>query len=323
MKSGTKILFMIFSVLFSNNILYAQTGIVIQLHQDAEIKAAIVKLKDIAEIRGGTDEVVLEKLKEVEICPAPSPGTKRIVQSSLVKYRIREFNISQENMKIKGKNCSITLKTIMVSGDELKTLALDYVKKSVKNDSIERKIEIMKVPKDFIAPVRDLILKIMPMDYGNFKGFFSIFIGVYNGERFYKKVPVFFKSKTFENVVVAIKDIKHNEIIKEEHLGIKKVETTGLKEDFIKDRRIPAGKRAKYSIKKDRIIFNSIIEIPPLINRGDMVNIKIEKGNVVLIAKGEAKKDGRLNEYIPVRIHMTKKDLIAKVEDSNTVVFEN
>ena len=315
----------LFVIIFLNavnfSLVFSQNSIIIEVKEQACVEDYSVRLKDIAVIKGVSEEIY-DRLSNIEICLSPSPGVKRIIYPYLIKNRMREHNFLEENIKIIGNRCIVTLKTITISGEKIKEVALDYIKQKIKGEDIERKIEIIKVPRDVVAPGKDLSLKVIPLDYGNIKGLLSIFVGIYNGDHFYKKVPVFFKVQTFEYALVSVKNIKRFEKIKSDYVEIKKVETTGIRKDFLKDIDSAVGKRAKYSIQKNNVIFSDMIEKPPLINRGDFVDIKVIKGSVVVLCKGRAKKDGKLGEFIPVRNLVSNKDLLAKVENSKTVIIK-
>jgi len=322
MKNNTCITIVFLFLVVTASYGFAAQGIItINLKDEVEVNSSIVRMKDIAEIHGAAPEI-LKSINEVEICPAPLPGIQRVIRSGLLKSRLREHNVSMENISFAGEKCSVFSKTAIVTGEKMKDMALDYVRERGKEDKVERQIEVMRIPNDVEVLECDLRLETMSLDYGSMRGLFSIYIGIYNGDKLYRKMPVFLKVKTFEKAVVALRDIKRFDIIEKEDLLLKKVETTGLKEDFIKNPEAPAGKRAKYSINRGKVFFQSMYEDPPLIDRGDMIDIQLRQGNVTITVKGKAKKDGSLDEMIPVRVMMTKKDLVARVIDSNTVSVE-
>jgi flagella basal body P-ring formation protein FlgA len=62
-----------------------------------------------------------------------------------------------------------------------------------------------------------------------------------------------------------------------------------------------------------------LIELPPLVKRGDLVMIVAESNGFKITTLGEVKKTGRLGERIPVANMDSKKILQARVIDANTV----
>jgi len=82
------------------------------------------------------------------------------------------------------------------------------------------------------------------------------------------------------------------------------------------------GKRTRRAIGAKTILRADLIELPPLVNRGDMVVIIAESEGLRITARGQVKKKGRLGERIPVINFDSKKVLYALVIDSSTVKVE-
>ena len=86
---------------------------------------------------------------------------------------------------------------------------------------------------------------------------------------------------------------------------------------FSKD--LLVGKRAKTNIGIGRVIYKSMVEIPPVIKRGQRVLIVAESDTLKVTAPGVAKEDGRIGELIKVQNLLSKKVVIGKVVDAQTV----
>ena len=75
-------------------------------------------------------------------------------------------------------------------------------------------------------------------------------------------------------------------------------------------------------INPGRVILTDMVDLPPVIKRGDLVNILAVMGNMTVTALGKAKRDGRRGELIPVVNVDSGKEVIAQVRDSHTVVVK-
>lgn len=79
------------------------------------------------------------------------------------------------------------------------------------------------------------------------------------------------------------------------------------------------GKRLKRTVRAHDVIHSSDVEIPPLIQRGQLVKIIIRTGNMHLSATGVARRDGKQGEIIRVRNANSNKLIQGKVTAAGTV----
>mgnify|MGYP001825038479 FL=1 len=79
------------------------------------------------------------------------------------------------------------------------------------------------------------------------------------------------------------------------------------------------GKRTRRAIGTQTPLRADLIELPPLVKRGDLVVIIAESNGLKITTLGQVKKRGRLGDRIPVANMDSKKILYARVIDSNTV----
>ncbi|MFN2355672.1 MAG: flagellar basal body P-ring formation chaperone FlgA [Desulfopila sp.] len=79
------------------------------------------------------------------------------------------------------------------------------------------------------------------------------------------------------------------------------------------------GKRLKRTIRAHDVIHSSDVEIPPLIQRGQLVKIIIRTGTMHLSATGVARRDGKQGEIIRVRNVNSNKLIQGRVTAAGTV----
>ena len=79
------------------------------------------------------------------------------------------------------------------------------------------------------------------------------------------------------------------------------------------------GKRPRRAVGARVPLRADLIELSPLVKRGDLVTIIAQANGLRITTLGQVKKKGRLGERIPVVNLDSKKILHARVIDSNTV----
>jgi flagella basal body P-ring formation protein FlgA len=92
-----------------------------------------------------------------------------------------------------------------------------------------------------------------------------------------------------------------------------------LPANIVSDPEAVLGKRTKRVVGAQVPLRTDLIELPPLVKRGDMVVILAESNGLKITTLGQVKKKGRLGDRIPVVNMDSKKILHARVIDSNTV----
>jgi flagella basal body P-ring formation protein FlgA len=82
------------------------------------------------------------------------------------------------------------------------------------------------------------------------------------------------------------------------------------------------GKRLTRSIAKDRPVTLDAVDDAPVVQRGDRVTLRMQQGNLTILAVGRAKEDGRVGRQIPVANEDSRKVVYGRVIDASTVAVE-
>jgi len=128
--------------------------------------------------------------------------------------------------------------------------------------------------------------------------------------------------RTFEDVLIAKRDLKRGEIVDENMFTVERVETTFLRGDLIKDKRDVLGKRLKKFLREGEIAFESYFEDLPIVVSGEKVKILAIVGNVKVETEGIAKGSGRLNDNVRVLNISSGKLIFGRVIGRGVVAVE-
>lgn len=96
-------------------------------------------------------------------------------------------------------------------------------------------------------------------------------------------------------------------------------DVTGLSGSPYKDVESLLEKRTKRVVGKGRVITDDMIESPPLICRGDRVELVLVYGNLKVTTTGFARKDGWLGDRIRIRGTKNQGEIIGRVISSKEV----
>ncbi|UCF95334.1 MAG: flagellar basal body P-ring formation protein FlgA, partial [Desulfobacterales bacterium] len=95
-----------------------------------------------------------------------------------------------------------------------------------------------------------------------------------------------------------------------------------LPSDVITDLEAVIGKRTRRAVNPQTVLRSDLVELPPVVNRGDRVLIVAETEGLRITALGEVKHKGRPGERIQVVNLGSQKILHARVLDATTVEVE-
>ena len=119
-------------------------------------------------------------------------------------------------------------------------------------------------------------------------------------------------------VVLAARRINRGEVIAPADLTVHRREISML-DNFINDPELAVGKQLRTTLQAGAIVYQNLLENPPLVRRGDRVNIVAVNGRVRVSALGEVRDTGAQGDLVRVRNLMSRQELQARVVDGGTV----
>ena len=112
-------------------------------------------------------------------------------------------------------------------------------------------------------------------------------------------------------------------ILSADDLSEVEVEATRLPEDAIRDPAFAVGHRTRRALRAGAILRSAQVEIPPVVSRGDPVDLVYRRGPLSIRMRGRARQDGRLGERIRVQTAASRRDLVGRVAANGSLVVED
>ena len=123
----------------------------------------------------------------------------------------------------------------------------------------------------------------------------------------------------FKYVVCASRDLERGEKIHQDDLYMVKRNLSHLSSKILTDKTAIIGLIAKHNIKADTCLKEWMIEKAPVVNKGDIVTIMAESGDLLVTVPGKVLMKGFSGELVKVQNLMSKKEIFAKVVNHSTV----
>jgi flagella basal body P-ring formation protein FlgA len=294
----------------------------ISILPNVQIDGDDILLGKIAGIEGH-DPLLTQKLSSIVVGRVPLPGESRTLAIKTFKSRLKQngINLSQLALHIPAK-VVVTRNYIEISREKIKTLVSNYILKNIIKDNADGSIKDIEVADSLQLPKGRITFKVISPRNRDLLGKipFSVHFDV-NG-KFYKRVWATATVEMLAKVVITKKPVGRHKPITEDDIELLKMDLAKLPSGVITDPEAVLGKRTKRAIGAKTVLRTDLVELPPLVKRGDVVVIIAESSGLKITALGEVKKKGRLGESIPVMNYDSKKILYGQVLDSSTVKVE-
>lgn len=126
----------------------------------------------------------------------------------------------------------------------------------------------------------------------------------------------------FESVVCTSRNLKRGDIIEKDDVYLTKRNVSRLSPKVLTHMDKAKGLRAKHNIKADTCLKEWMLEKTPVVERGDIITISAESGDLKVTVPGKVLQKGCPGDLIRVQNLMSKKYIYAKVVDGSTVMVE-
>ena len=120
-------------------------------------------------------------------------------------------------------------------------------------------------------------------------------------------------------MVVAKNYLPRHQMVEEKDVQIINKNITTQPPDVVTDLNDVLGKRTTLSINNQETFRKSMVEVPPLVKKGDRVILLVERDHFRITAQGEVREDGREGDRIRVVNTSSKKEVYGRVLDGHTV----
>jgi len=292
---------------------------VIRVHDQVEIDGDEVLLGQIAVIEGN-DPGWIQQLKDIVIGRAPLPGKARQYDQQHLEMRLKQHHVDLAAVILKVPQVvEVTRSSIQIEEQELKQIVSDFILRNISRDNKTGRIKEIRVPQNVILPKGRVAYKVAAPRSSQLMGKCSIAVDFSVNGHSQKKVWATATIEILGPVVVTRKPLGRHKPITEDDIELQTMDLSDLPAAIVTDPGAVLGKRTRRAIGAQTPLRADLIELPPLVKRGDLVVIVAETNGLKITTLGQVKKRGRLGERIPVINMDSKKVLYARVIDSNTV----
>jgi flagella basal body P-ring formation protein FlgA len=291
----------------------------IRVHRQSEVENDQILLGQIASIESSNAQL-MKHLREIVIGKAPLPGKTRQYEPRHIQKRLKRYDVNLSAITLEAPpRIHILRSYVEIDKQRIKKIVADFITRNIPQENRTVRISKIHVPGSVILSKGRITYKVAAPRMRQLMGdcLLAVDFSV-NGHR-QKRIRATAKIEVLGPVVVTRKPLGRFKPITEDDIGLETMNLANLPSNVLTDPEAVLGKRTKRAIGAQTPLRADVIELPPLVKRGDLVMIIAESKGLKITARGLVKRKGRLGERIPVVNVDSKKVLYARVIDSNTV----
>lgn len=291
----------------------------IRLKPHASVMGQTVYLGDIARIHGD-DPKQVEKLRELDIGRAPLPGQSRNIDQGHVELRLKQHAIDGSSVHIIAAGpVDVSRRYSLVTGDQISEAVRAYIRKFAPWEKSQLKIGPIRRRRDIKAPYGKVVLEVSAPKHTDWLGTVSFTVRIKNGGQTFQKIFVPARIEVWSEVILTTKPLGKNQPITLSDIERKKMNLSRAPSDVIMAEDQVLGRRTTRAIAAHSILRNDQVESPPLVRKGDIVQVLAESSTLRVTTQGMAQENGTRGERIRVVNLRSKKTVYAQIVDRQTV----
>ena len=197
-----------------------------------------------------------------------------------------------------------------------------YLYRSLNNQGCDIVISRVKITGNVPVPAGTISFDRYQKGKRRFEGHVSLIVVVKINGVVKNKVKLSGWVDIFQPVVCASRDLKRGERISKEDLYFVKRNISHISSKILTDMNRIIGLMAKHNVKKDTGLKEWMFEKFPIVDKGDIVTILAESGDIKVTAPGRVLMKGYAGELVKVQNLMSKKEIYAKVVNGSMVAVD-
>jgi flagella basal body P-ring formation protein FlgA len=208
-----------------------------------------------------------------------------------------------------------------IGKQEIKQVLNDYLTEaSERLPRIELRFKSMTLPKPFKVPDGSIEFQVIPAKPGIIGSRRVTLLTRVDG-KVISNQSIRVEIEALAEILVATDSLRRGDVLEPEEFSLQQRDISKLKQPFFDGHDI-YGKRLKRSLRLGQPLLRNQVDFPPLIKRGDRVEIRARRGGLMLSAAGEARQNGALDETIRVMNVGSRKEILCRVAAPGLVTVE-
>jgi len=300
----------------------AGPNLIVQFKARATVQKETICLSDIATVKGATRSIV-DKIGRLRISESPEVGEVRILSREEIVSQVQKANLSSYiSSKSIPEEIEVTREGRLVEKEEMVQVLEENLRNLLPDPRKTLAIQEVQGFEAFILPPGPYTSEVILPESAHRGGPMTVTVSFFQEGRLVQKLRVRVRVEIQGFVVAARTGLRRHQEIGENDVDLIKKNLSLLPPDVVTDLKNALGKRLTLSVNGQEVLRSSMVEIPPLVKKGDRVILVIDHSYFKITTFGEVKEDGRRGEWIKLVNISSKKEVHGRVVDAHTVQVE-
>jgi flagella basal body P-ring formation protein FlgA len=295
----------------------------VRVFDRVEVDSDQVLLGAIARIDGQDDERV-RALQGLSVGRAPLPGKSRAFDEAAIRLRLKQggFDPAEIDLQVPAE-VEVRRGAVEFGREQLEEIVTAHIREQLRDRGLERvQVKEIRGAEAMVLPRGRIAWQVSAPRNASLTGSVPLAVILKVNDDFERRVNLTAVVEVRVRAVVSSRPLGRYKPIEEGDIELRELDLAGLPADFIGEPEAVIGKRTRRAVESHTVLRPDLVELPPVVKRGDRVKIVAESAGMRITAEGEAKQKGCVGERIPVVNLGSNKVIQARVVDGQTVRIE-
>lgn len=289
----------------------------ITFRPDAEVEAVAVTLADIADF--SDDSELARALASKAVGQSGQPEQNVVLDSaSIIRQLTATLDLPGDIVWSGSASVKVHRAGITVGQEKLQQIIDEFL--AAHSDDLpaaDIRYIVDNTPMPFVLPAGDLKWEVIPSDPGILGSSRFVIIFKVDG-KVRKNMSLTGRFEAMAPVAVASADLPKGSLLVSGNLVMETRDITRFRKPCLDPAQLE-GRMALRNIKAGSVIELSMVQVPPLVKKGEVVKIVLNRGGIFLSTLGVARNDGGKDELIKVENISSNKILQCRVSAAGLV----
>jgi flagellar basal body P-ring formation protein FlgA len=291
----------------------------LEFKTQAAVRQEAIYLSDIATIKGSPRSGV-DRISQLKIKTAPPLGETLILFREEVAWKIHQANFAAViSVNEIPEQIEVVREGRWVEREEIVDMLESHLRNRIPDRNKDIQIKDLQGGERIIVPLGSLSGEAAFPEQFHRGGPLSITLVLRVDGRDVQKVRLQARVEIYGPVLAAKNQLKRNQDIGEKDVEMVRKNLSLLPPDVLTDPQEVQGKRMALTVNSQEVLRASMVEIPPLIKKGDRVILIVDNEYFKITTFGEAKEDGRKGERVKLMNISSQKEVSGRVLNAQTV----
>jgi flagella basal body P-ring formation protein FlgA len=291
---------------------------ILSFRSESTVRGPIIRLGEIADIQT-RDAALAQRLRRIEVGRAPLPGLSRTLDVAYIQIRLRLEQIDPGALAFDAPpTLTVTAASQRVTGADLVAAVRQAILAARQADAGTLSVQDSVTPPDLVLPMGSVELKVGTRFLPSQTSTVAVPVEAWVDGVSVRSVSVPVRISALFPALVAVRPIGRHAVLLAEDVRVERREILAGQE-ALREPGAVIGRRAVRNIAAGELVLEGLVELPPLVRRGEMVLLVAEGHGVRAEIRGEAREEGKAGQVVRVRNLISGREVYGQVQAEGVV----